>query len=102
MAKRNDYYKLKLTTLRNESKCILFDIAFFKSELFFSCSYIKARKIPVKEQSFLIAQRTARRLIIGPIQYLGTKKMRQKNVSLNNFRDIINSKQAGLTVFQGL
>ncbi|PZC78138.1 hypothetical protein B5X24_HaOG202589 [Helicoverpa armigera] len=56
----------------------LFDIASCKCKEFRACKCGKSKTVPVKERSFLVDQRTVRRMAIGNIDAETTKKLQNK------------------------
>jgi len=65
----------KLVEFRRSSKA-LFDIATCKCKDIKNCICPRIKKIPVREQNFLIDQRTSRKMVIGSIDIDTTNQMR--------------------------
>lgn len=66
-------FKLKIESFK-QSSAKLFDICSCKCENITKCTCEKIRKVSKKEWDFLIDQRTARKMIIGSIDLVTTKK----------------------------
>ncbi|XP_061717533.1 uncharacterized protein LOC133525257 [Cydia pomonella] len=75
--KSNDNYLQKLQQFKTDSKK-LFDIASCKCSCFISCLCEKRRKIPIQERDFMIDQRNERKMMIGSIDLVTTKRFERK------------------------
>lgn len=75
--KRTDSYEEKVQTFRQTAMTILFDIAACKCSSFDSCTCSKDGKVPIIERSFLIDQRTNRKMMIGSLDRHATQKMQR-------------------------
>lgn len=92
----HDPFKLKIESFK-QSSAKLFDICSCKCENITKCTCEKIRKVSKKEWDFLIDQRTARKMIIGSIDLVTTKK--ELNKENRNLRTT-SSLQARLSTSQ--
>jgi hypothetical protein len=74
-----DNYQRKLQKFRDESKIKLFDIAACKCKEFL-CKCNKIRRVPVEECTFLLDQRTTRKMVIGGIDKTITEHIHKKMI----------------------
>jgi hypothetical protein len=70
-------YETKLTNFQEEGEK-LFDIASCKCVHFADCTCKKEKKVPKAEQSFLIDQRTCRKMVIGNLDVKETTRMQKR------------------------
>jgi hypothetical protein len=70
---KQEKYKERLKSFKEEGQCKLFDIAACKCELV-KCTCAKVRKVPVNEHTFLIDQRTTRLMFISSAIDKGVSK----------------------------
>ncbi|XP_050710076.1 uncharacterized protein LOC126994856 [Eriocheir sinensis] len=76
--KGNDKYKQQLEQFREDSDK-LFDISKCKCvDFLMSCKCKRADKVPLSERDFLVDQRGARKMIIGGIDLMDTKRLQKK------------------------
>lgn len=85
--KNVETYKLQIQKFKEESRSTLFDIAACKCDLSISnaCCCDKTRKVPKNERDFLRDQRTTRKMLIGGIDVIQTKKNIRK-LHRNNWK----------------
>lgn len=76
--KGNDKYKQQLEQFREDADK-LFDISKCKCvDFLMSCKCKRADKVPLSERDFLVDQRGARKMIIGGIDLMETKRLQKK------------------------
>lgn len=74
----------------HESSEKLFDVSSCKCKDFESCSCPKDQKVPKEERAFLIDQRTERKMIMGTVDLLTTKRKRklsERKIQLKSYYD---------------
>lgn len=75
----NKKYQDKITVFVTESQS-LFDICSCKCKLISSeCTFSKDSRVPKEQVSFLIDQRTTRKIMIGGVDFVATVKTMKKN-----------------------
>ena len=74
--RQSDDFKMKCEVFKNESKK-LFDICSCKCDLN-DCKCAKSKKVPNEERAFLIDQRTTRKMSIGSLDVVVTKKINKR------------------------
>ena len=79
-SKRNNNYALKVNAFREKAHSSLFDIAACKCKILSTCLCEKSRKVSVKEQTFILDQRTARKMVIGAIDIVETERLTKSKV----------------------
>ena len=70
-------YKNKLSEFEQSNRKLFDDISTSKCQDFALCDCPKDREVPVKEQSFLIDQRSKRKMYIGCIDQKETRRMKK-------------------------
>lgn len=76
--KRNTNFDVRVQTFQNRITSGLFDIAACKCKLLTSCCCSQTNKVPPKEQDFLNDQRTDRKMIIGTVDLVETRKLQKR------------------------
>ena len=75
----DESYLLKLRVFNDEASIKLFDIAACKClDVSHLCKCAKDMKVPQEERQFLIDQRTSRKMMIGHVDIIGTKKLQKR------------------------
>ena len=77
-SRRNEKYEQDVREFREQARKTMFDIAACKCDDFSSCNCEKSCKVPVLEQTFLQDQRSARKMMIGAVDKVTSRKLEER------------------------